>query len=164
MNNCLQLNNKIAHNLAWKQVTVKQAVTKKVPVLKYQKIMAPQTLEQSEGGKVCGSDQNDKTDYGKGMVGLMKKISSQQVSAQINIEVMQRSVAACPKVNMGSGRKRIPSLLDSGSLVTLICQSFFKQEILLHIQPSDGEKAEAHQLFSWQLPIMGNSQFQCMWN
>ena len=56
-------------------------------------------------------------------------------------------MATCPKVSMGCGRKRIPSLLDSGSQVTLICQSFFEQEILPHIQPSDEEKAEAHQLF-----------------
>ena len=48
---------------------------------------------------------------------------------------------------MGCGRKRIPSLLDPGSQVTLICQSFCKQEILPHMQPSDGGKAEAHQLF-----------------
>ena len=81
------------------------------------------------------------------MVGLIEKISTQQISAQIKIEVMQRAVATCPKVKMGCGRKRIPSLLDSGSQVTLICQSFFKQEILPNIQPSDGEKAEAHQLF-----------------
>ena len=40
----------------------------------------------------------------------------------------------------------IPSLLDSDSQVTLICQSFFEQEILPHIKPSDGEKAKAHQL------------------
>ena len=111
------------------------------------KIVAPQTLDQSEGGKVCGPDLNDKTDYGKGLVGLTEKISSQQVSAQIKIEVMQRAVATCPKVNVGCGRKRIPSLLDSDSQVTLIHQSFFDQEILPHIQPSDWEKAETHKIF-----------------
>ena len=82
-----------------------------------------------------------------GIVGLMEKISSQQVSAQAKIEVMQRAMATCPKINMGCGRKKIPSLLDSGSQVTLIHQSFFEQEILPHIKPSDGEKANAHQLF-----------------
>ena len=101
--------------------------------------MAPQTLEQSEGDKVCGPDQNNKTDYSKVMVGLIKKISSQQISAQVKMKVMQRVVATWPKVNMGCRRKRIPSLLDSGSQITLIHQSFFEQEILLHIQPSDGE-------------------------
>ena len=78
-----------------------------------------------------------------GMVGLIEKISSQQVSAQVKIEIMQRAMAACPKINMGCGRKVIPSLLDSGSQVTLICQSFFEQEILPHIKPADGEKAKA---------------------
>ena len=72
---------------------------RKAPVLKCQK-MAPQTLDQSEGDKVCGPDQNDKTNYGKGMVGLMEKTSSHQVSAQIKIQVMQGTVATCPKVNM----------------------------------------------------------------
>ena len=92
--------------------------------------MAPQTLDQSEGDKVCYPDWNDKLDYGKGIVGLMEKISSQQVCAQIKIEVMLRAVAKCPKVNIGFERKRIPSLLDSVSQVTLICQSFLEQEIL----------------------------------
>ena len=103
--------------------------------------MVPQTLDQSEGEKVYGPDQTDELDCDKdkGIVGLIEKISSQQVSALIKIEVMQRAVATCPKVNMGSGRKRIPSLLDSGSQVTSIHQSFFKQEILPHIKPSDGE-------------------------
>ena len=121
--------------------------------------MAPQTLDQSEGGKVCGPYQIDQTNYGKGMVGLIEKISSQQVSAQIKIEVMQRAVATCPKVNMGCGRKRIPSLLDSGSQVTLICQSFLEQEILPHIQPSDGQKAEAYQLF--QLTAANHGKLPC---
>ena len=80
--------------------------------------MAPQTLDQSEGDKVCGPDLSDKINHDKGIVGLIEKISSQQVSAQSKIEVMQRAVATCPKVNMGCRRKRISSLLDSGSQVT----------------------------------------------
>ena len=124
--------------------------------------MAPQTLDQSDGEKVCGPDQNDSLIKGEGIVGLMKKISSQQVSAQVKIEVMQRAVATCPKINMGCGRKKIPSLPDSGSQVTLICQSFFEQEILPNIKPSDGEKAEAHQLF--QLTAANNGKLNiCMY-
>ena len=87
----------------------------------------------------------------------MKKISSQQVSAQVKIKVIQRAMAACPKINMGCGRKMIPSLLDSGSQVTLICQSFFEQEILPHIKTSNGEKAKVHQLF--QLTAANNGKF-----
>ena len=54
------------------------------------------------------------------------------------------------------GRKRIPSLLDSGSQATLICQSYFEWEILPYIIPSSGEKAEAHQLF--QLTAANNGK------
>ena len=59
--------------------------------------MAPQTLDQSDGEKVCGPDwiviPNTKT---KGIVGLLEKISSQQVSAQVKIEVMQRACGNMP--------------------------------------------------------------------
>ena len=72
------------------------------------------------------------------MVGLIEKISSQQVSAQVKIEVMQRAMATCPKINMGCGR------------------SFFEQEILPHIKPADGDKAKAHQLF--QLTAANNGK------
>ena len=113
--------------------------------------MAPQTLDQSDGEKVCGPDWNDNLIKREGIVGLMKKISSQQVSAQVKMEVMQRAMATCLKINMGCGRKKIPSLLDSGSQVTLICQ-----EILPHIKPSDGKKAKAHQLF--QLTAANNGK------
>ena len=127
----------------------KKAITK--PGTSTKKIMAPQTLDQSELDKVCGPDQKD-----KGIVGLIQKISSQQVSVQVKIEVMLRAMAACPKMNMGCRRKRIPSLLYSGSQAILIHQSFFEQEILPHIEPSDGEKAEAHQLF--QLTAANNGK------
>ena len=119
---------------------------KRVPGLSFQKIMAPKVSDQSEGDKVCGPDWSDKLNSEKRIVCLIKTISSQQFSAQIKIEIMQRAMATCPKINMGCGRKRIPSLLDSGSQVTLICQSCFEQEILPHIRPSSWEKAEAHQL------------------
>ena len=119
--------------------------------------MAPQALDQSDGEKVCGPDQIDHSNKNNGIVGLMEKISSHQVSAQVKIEAMQRAVAICPRVNMGCGRKMIPSLLDSGSQVTLICQSFLEQEILPHIKPSDGEKAKVHQLF--QLTAANNGKF-----
>ena len=58
--------------------------------------MASQTLDQSEGEKVCGPDWKDKINKDKGIVGLIEKISSQQVSAQIKIEVMQESQGNMP--------------------------------------------------------------------
>ena len=108
--------------------------------------MAPQILDQSEGGKVCDPDQSDKPNNDTRIVGLIETISSQNVSAEVKFEVMQRTVATCPKVNMGYGRKMIPSLLDSGSQVTLIYQSYFKWKILPHIRASGGEMAETYQV------------------
>ena len=93
-------------------------------------------MDQSEGDKDCGPDCNDQLNSDKRIVGLFKAISSQHVSTQIKIEVIQRAVTTCPKVNMGCGRKRIPSMLDSGSQVTLICKSYFEWKILPHIRPS----------------------------
>ena len=112
---------------------------KLVPVLMWQKIMAPQTLDQSERDKVCGPAWSDKINHDKGIVGLIEKISSQQVSAQIKIKVMHRAVATCPKVNMGCGRKRIPSLLDSGGQVTLICKTFLSRKSCLILNHQMGK-------------------------
>ena len=72
-------------------------------------IMAPQIMDQSEGDKVCGPDQNDQLTRNR-KDELIESISSQNISAQVTFEVMQRAVATCPQVNMGCGRKRIPSL------------------------------------------------------
>ena len=119
--------------------------------------MAPATLDQSDGEKVCGPDWIDiPITKSKGIVGLIEKLSSQQVSAQVKIEVMQRAMATCPKINMGCGRKKIPSLLDSGSQVTLICQSFFEQEILPILNHGMGKKAKVQQLF--QLTAANNGK------
>ena len=92
----------------------------------------------------------------KQMDELYRSITSNNVSAQVKFDVMQRAMATCPKVNTGCGTKRTPSLLDSGSQVTLICQSYFERKILPHIIPSSGEKAEAHQLF--QLTAANNGK------
>ena len=63
------------------------------------------------------------------------------------MEIMQHAVAKCPKVCISAHRIQIPSLLDSGSEVTLLWQSYFDQHILPKIKPATGEKANAHCLF-----------------
>ena len=129
------------------------------------KIGAPQILGLSEGDKVSGPDEIDQMTMTRDIIVLLiESISSQNVSAQVKFDVVQSAVATCPKVNMGCGRKRIPSLFDSGSQVTLICKSYLKWEILPHIIPSSGEKAEAHQLFPQTAANNGNSPCPCMLN
>ena len=61
---------------------------------------------------------------------------------------MQQAVAKCPKVSTSSKGVQIPSLLDSGSEVSLICQSYFKEHMLPKIETPMGEKAYAHILFN----------------
>ena len=63
------------------------------------------------------------------------------------MEIMQRAVAKCPKVYISAHGIQIPSLLDSGSEVTLLWQSYFDQHILPKIKLATGEKANAHCLF-----------------
>ena len=72
---------------AQEQATANKAI-KKVPVPMYQKTVAPQTFDQSEGGKVCGPDWTYKSHYEERIVGLIKNISSQQISAEIKIKFM----------------------------------------------------------------------------
>ena len=43
--------------------------------------MAPQTLEQSEGDKVSGPDQNDKINKDKGIVGLLEREEEDSITA-----------------------------------------------------------------------------------
>ena len=43
---------------------------------------------------------------------------------------------------------QVPSLLDSGSEVMLLRQSYFDQHLLPKIKVATSEKAEAHQLFN----------------
>ena len=43
---------------------------------------------------------------------------------------------------------QISSLLDSGSEVSLICHSYFKEHLLPRIETPKGEKADAHTLFN----------------
>ena len=73
--NCVQLNNKIAQKLAQEQAMQKASVKTGSKTLVTKKIMAPQTLDQSDGEKVCGPDWIDKTIMkSKGMVkGLIER-------------------------------------------------------------------------------------------
>ena len=78
---CVQLNNKIACELQLQeQVTAAKITSKKIPDLE---IIPAQILDQSEGGKVCGPDWNDKSNMDKRIVGLIKEISSQNVFAEV---------------------------------------------------------------------------------
>ena len=63
------------------------------------------------------------------------------------LEIMQHPVAKSPKVCISAHGIQIPSLLDSGSKVMLLRQSYFEKHLLPKIQAATSETAKAHQLF-----------------
>ena len=78
---------------------------------------------------------------------LITQLRNTAILAETKMEIMQHAVVKCPKVCISAHRIQIPSLLDSGSEVTLLQQSYFDQHILPKIKPATGEKADAHCLF-----------------
>ena len=60
---------------------------------------------------------------------------------------MQRAVSQCPAVPIDLLGQKVPSLLDSGSMVTLICKGYFTKNILPLLQSQAGNLTEAHLLF-----------------
>ena len=64
---------------------------------------------------------------------------------------MQQAVARCPKVSISSEGVQIPSLLNSGSKVSLICQSYYNEHLLPKTETPISEKADAHTLFNLML-------------
>ena len=78
---------------------------------------------------------------------LSIQLRNTSISAETKMEIMQCAVAKCPKVCISAHIIQLPSLLDSGSEVTLLRQSYFDQYILPKIKPATGEKANTHCLF-----------------
>ena len=78
---------------------------------------------------------------------LKIQLRNTSILAETKMEIMQCAVTKCPKVCISAHGIQIPSLLDSGSEVTLLWQSYFDQHILPKIKLATGEKADAHCLF-----------------
>ena len=70
---------------------------------------------------------------------VLTSISSKGILAQDKVEIKQQTVAKCPKLSISSIGVQIPSLLDSGSKVSLICYSHFKEYLLPNIVDPTGE-------------------------
>ena len=61
---------------------------------------------------------------------------------------MQQAVAPCPEIVMSIKGKPTRSLLDSGSEVTIINESYYKEHIEHWLLPSSGSYNNSHNLFS----------------
>ena len=74
-------------------------------------------------------------------------LSSNAMSSETKQKVMQRAVSQCPAVPMDLLGQKVPSLLNSGSMVTLIHKGYFTKNILPLLNKSSGELTEADSLF-----------------
>ena len=61
--------------------------------------------------------------------------------------ILKRAVSQCPSITMEFLGLKVPSLLDSGSMVTLIREAYFNKNILPLLRGLAEELAEAHLLF-----------------
>ena len=61
---------------------------------------------------------------------------------------MHQAVAPCPEISMNIKGKPTRSLLDSGSMCTLMNESYFKEFIEHHLLPSSGMYNNSHNLFN----------------
>ena len=61
---------------------------------------------------------------------------------------MEQAVAPCPEIVMSIKGKPTRSLLDSGSEVTLVNESYYKEHIEHRLLPSSGSYNNSHNLFS----------------
>ena len=77
-------------------------------------------MDQSKGEDVSGPHRYEEQC-------LKIQLQNTSILAETKMEIMQCAVAKCPKVCISAHRIQIPSLLDSGSEVTLLWQSYFDQ-------------------------------------
>ena len=79
---------------------------------------------------------------------LREEIACKTLSDTNKINIMQQAVAPCPEIVMSIKGKPTRSLLDSGSEVTLVNESYFKEHIEHRLLPSSGSYNNSHNLFS----------------
>ena len=79
---------------------------------------------------------------------LEEHVRSCSISNVSKLEIMEQAVAPCPEVNLKAKGTEFKSLLDFGSMVSLMNESFFRSQLASSITPMAGDKVNAHQLFN----------------
>ena len=79
---------------------------------------------------------------------LHKEISCKTLNDINKIDIMQQAVAPCLEIIMSIKGKSTRSLLDSGSEVTLMNESYYKEHIEHRLLPSSGSYNNSHNRFS----------------
>ena len=79
---------------------------------------------------------------------LFQTVNSNTISDEDKINILEQAVAPCPETKITIKDKNPNSLLDSGSMVTLMTQSYFEEHLRNSISDNTPGSAEAHQLFN----------------
>ena len=69
------------------------------------------------------------------------------MSSETKQHILKRAVLQCPSITMEFLGLKVPSLLDSGSMVMLIHEAYFNKHILPLLHATAEELAEPHSLF-----------------
>ena len=77
---------------------------------------------------------------------MLKTLSSNSVSNETKQQVLKRAVSQCPSITMELFDLKVLSLLDLGSMVTLIHENYFNKHILPLLCGTEEELTEAHSL------------------
>ena len=89
------------------------------------------------GDKIQGSQNPEHNIFTSGL-----DISTKSIQTQFKI--MKRAVAKCPKVNVTIMGENMPLLLDSGSVVNLMWQTYFHTYFKPWLGSAEGAMAGAH--------------------
>ena len=91
---------------------------------------------------------------------LLQTLTNNTISAVSKQQIMQRAVSSSPSVNLKLLGLEMPSLLDSGSMVTLVKEGYFNKYILPKLKNLN-ELSEVHSLF--KLTVVNNGIMPVSW-
>ena len=78
---------------------------------------------------------------------IVRTLTSSTVSTKTKQRILKRAVSQCLSITMEFLGLKVPSLLDSGSMVMLIREAYFNKHILPLLCGTVEELAKAHSLF-----------------
>ena len=67
---------------------------------------------------------------------------------QTKFKIMKQAVAKCPSVKLKIMGESLPSLLDSGSMVSLMWQDHFNRYFRLQLGPAESSVVDTHHIFN----------------
>ena len=90
-----------------------------------------------------------KTNYSKEDIDcLFQTVPSNTISSLDKLDILEKAVAPCPEINIQIKDQKPRSLLDSGSVVTLMTQWYFKECLKSKIPEPQPGGINAHNLFN----------------